>query len=170
MSEARGPGTAPPGSIRSQKSLGHYPSNELASVAVFLAVVTGVFGAAAILLLAGDALDFVPPSIRIGVLAAAGAGALCVAYGMLVEPYRLTRRFVKIRSPRIRSPLRLVFLADTHVYVNHVEGLREQLSREPLDLPTIRTEPFSSIFDWQHEHSRVEGYHHHPRIRFEVAV
>ena len=54
--------------------------------------------------------------------------------------------------------------------MNHVGGLREQLSREPYELPTIHTEPFTSIFDWQHEHSRVEDYRHHPRIRFEVAV
>jgi thymidylate synthase len=62
------------------------------------------------------------------------------------------------------------FLADTHVYVNHVEGLREQLGREPYDLPSIHTEPFTSIFDWSYEDSRVEGYEHHPRISFEVAV
>jgi thymidylate synthase len=62
------------------------------------------------------------------------------------------------------------FLADTHIYVNHVEGLREQLSREPHPLPAIHTEPFTSIFDWRHEDSRVEAYRHHPRIKFEVAV
>jgi thymidylate synthase len=62
------------------------------------------------------------------------------------------------------------FLADTHIYVNHVEGLREQLHREPYPLPTVHTEPFSSIFDWRHEDSRLEDYRHHPRIRFEVAV
>ena len=62
------------------------------------------------------------------------------------------------------------FLADTHIYVNHVGGLLEQLNRAPYDLPTIRTEPFSSLFDWQYEHSRVEGYQHHPRIKFDVAV
>jgi len=62
------------------------------------------------------------------------------------------------------------FLADTHIYVNHVEGLREQLGREAYELPTIHTEPFTSIFEWRHEHSRVENYQHHPRIRFEVAV
>jgi thymidylate synthase len=62
------------------------------------------------------------------------------------------------------------FLADTHVYVNHVEGLREQLSREPYPLPTIHTDPFTSIFDWEYEQTRIEGYEHHPRIKFEVAV
>jgi thymidylate synthase len=61
-------------------------------------------------------------------------------------------------------------LGDTHVYVNHVEGLREQLAREPYPLPTIKTEPFVSIFDWCYEHSSVERYKHHPRIRFEIAV
>jgi len=62
------------------------------------------------------------------------------------------------------------FLADTHIYANHAEGLQEQLSREPYELPKIRTTPFSSLFDWQYEHSRVEDYKHHPRIKFEVAV
>jgi thymidylate synthase len=62
------------------------------------------------------------------------------------------------------------FLADTHIYVNHVEGLREQLGREPYSLPSIHTEPFTSIFEWEYGHSRVEGYRHHPRIKFEVAV
>ena len=62
------------------------------------------------------------------------------------------------------------FLADTHVYVNHVDGLEEQLSREPYGLPSLRTEPFTSLFDWKYEDSRVEGYEHHPRIKFAVAV
>jgi thymidylate synthase len=62
------------------------------------------------------------------------------------------------------------FLADTHIYVNHIEGLREQLSREPYDLPSLHTEPFTSLFDWTYEQSRVEGYRHHPRIKFDVAV
>jgi len=62
------------------------------------------------------------------------------------------------------------FLADTHVYVNHVDGLEEQLTREPFPLPRLRTEPFTSIFDWTYQDSRVEEYRHHPRISFQVAV
>ncbi|MFC1642842.1 thymidylate synthase [Myxococcota bacterium] len=62
------------------------------------------------------------------------------------------------------------FLADTHIYVNHVSGLREQMQREPFVLPHLVTERMTDIFDWHHEDSRLEQYRHHSRIRFEVAV
>ena len=62
------------------------------------------------------------------------------------------------------------FLGDTHIYENHLEGLKEQLAREPFDLPKVVTQDFSSIFDWSHEQTRARGYRHHPKIRFEIAV
>ncbi|MGM5484703.1 MAG: thymidylate synthase [Nanobdellota archaeon] len=62
------------------------------------------------------------------------------------------------------------FFGDTHIYENHLEGLKEQVKREPFPLPKIRTENFTSIFEWTYKDSRVEGYEHHPRIKFEVAV
>ena len=62
------------------------------------------------------------------------------------------------------------FLADTHIYENHIEGLKEQLTREPKNLPTIKTENFTSIFDWKYEDSKVDNYEHHPRIQFDIAV
>jgi len=62
------------------------------------------------------------------------------------------------------------FLGDTHIYKNHIEGLKEQLTRKPMELPTIKTNNFTSIFDWQYTDSEVENYEHHPRIKFEIAV
>lgn len=62
------------------------------------------------------------------------------------------------------------FLADTHIYVNHFEGIKEQLSREPRPLPAIRTELFTSIFEWTYEDSVIDNYDPHPRIKFEIAV
>lgn len=62
------------------------------------------------------------------------------------------------------------FLGDIHIYVNHVEGLKEQLSRKPMKLPKIKTDNFKSIFDWKYEDSKVEDYEHHPRIKFKIAV
>ena len=62
------------------------------------------------------------------------------------------------------------FLGDTHIYTNHVDGLKEQLSREPFNLPSIRTNNFKSIFDWKYTDSEVVDYEHHPRIKFEIAV
>ncbi|MHC4945486.1 MAG: thymidylate synthase [Planctomycetota bacterium] len=62
------------------------------------------------------------------------------------------------------------FLGDTHIYTNHVGGLREQLSREPYKLPEIRTKKFTSLFEWEYKDSKVKGYEHHPHIAFEIAV
>jgi len=62
------------------------------------------------------------------------------------------------------------FLADTHIYTNHVAGLNEQLAREPFPLPSLKTEKFNGLFEWKWQDSVVENYRHHPRIPFEVAV
>lgn len=62
------------------------------------------------------------------------------------------------------------FLADTHIYVNHLPGIEEQLKRKPFPLPEIKTENFSSIFEWKYTDSKVENYQHHPPIKFEIAV
>jgi len=61
-------------------------------------------------------------------------------------------------------------LADTHIYVNHIDGLKEQLSRPPYHLPTIHTPKFTSIFDWEHTDTEIDGYKHHPKIKFDIAV
>lgn len=62
------------------------------------------------------------------------------------------------------------FLADTHIYVNHVDGMKEQLQRDPFPLPRIITENFTNIFSWSYKNSKVEEYNHHPKIAFEIAV
>lgn len=62
------------------------------------------------------------------------------------------------------------FLADTHIYVNHVEGAKTQLARTPGPLPHIVTEPFTSIYEWTGEHTRLEGYEPQDRIEFPIAV
>ena len=62
------------------------------------------------------------------------------------------------------------FLADTHIYVTHKEGLKEQLKRKPYLLPKIRTENFSTIFDWTYEQTKTENYECYPTIKFGVAV
>lgn len=64
------------------------------------------------------------------------------------------------------------FLADVHIYKNHLEGAREQMTRDPnkYALPTIATENFASIFDWTYEQSQLIGYDSYPKISFEIAV
>jgi thymidylate synthase len=64
------------------------------------------------------------------------------------------------------------FLADVHIYVNHVDGAREQLSRNPCEyaLPTVVTEPFTSIFEWTAQDTHLLNYVSHPTIKFQIAV
>jgi len=60
---------------------------------------------------------------------------------------------------------------DAHLYLNHLEQARLQLSREPRRLPTMRLNPdVASLFDFRFEDFTLEGYDPHPRIAGKVAV
>lgn len=62
------------------------------------------------------------------------------------------------------------FLADTHIYKNHLDWAKEQLSRVPKELPTIKTENFKSIFDREYTDTIVKWYNPASRIKFDVAI
>lgn len=64
------------------------------------------------------------------------------------------------------------FLGDVHIYENHIEGAKEQLTRDTnkYPLPTIRTKRFTSIFDWQATDTELINYQSYPSIKFEIAV
>ncbi|MBT0995766.1 thymidylate synthase [Cellulomonas sp. DKR-3] len=59
---------------------------------------------------------------------------------------------------------------DCHVYDNHVDQVRVQLTREPYPAPTLRLRPAASIFDYTFEDVEVVGYQHHPTIAAPIAV
>lgn len=60
---------------------------------------------------------------------------------------------------------------DCHLYSNHLEQAKLQLSREPYAFPTLKIlrRP-ESIFDYCYEDFEVENYQHHPHIKGDVAV
>lgn len=60
---------------------------------------------------------------------------------------------------------------DTHLYLNHLEQARLQLSRTPRPLPTMRINPdVKSIFDFRYEDFELENYDPWPHITAEVSV
>lgn len=59
---------------------------------------------------------------------------------------------------------------DCHIYDNHLEQVREQLSRTPLPSPTLTLHPRDSIFDYTFEDIEIVDYQHHPAIKAPVAV
>jgi thymidylate synthase len=62
-------------------------------------------------------------------------------------------------------------LGDAHLYSNHLDQAREQLSRQPRPLPRIEIDPsVRSIFDFRYEHFELVGYDPHPHIKAPVAV
>lgn len=62
-------------------------------------------------------------------------------------------------------------LGDAHLYSNHLEQARLQLSREPLPLPTLRLNPaVTDLFSFSFEDFALENYQSHPHISAPVAV
>jgi thymidylate synthase len=60
---------------------------------------------------------------------------------------------------------------DTHLYLNHIEQARLQLTRNPRPLPTLRLNPaVRDLFAFRYEDFSLEGYEPHPHIKAAVAV
>ena len=60
---------------------------------------------------------------------------------------------------------------DTHLYLNHLEQARLQLTRDPRPLPKMIINPdVKSIFDFKYEDFQLEGYDPHPHIKADVSV
>ncbi|WP_265522604.1 thymidylate synthase [Oerskovia flava] len=59
---------------------------------------------------------------------------------------------------------------DVHIYDNHVEQVREQLTRAPYPYPTLRLAQRGSIDEYEYEDIEVVDYQHHPTIKAPIAV
>jgi thymidylate synthase len=60
---------------------------------------------------------------------------------------------------------------DAHLYLNHIEQARSQLTREPLSLPNMSFKRrVESIFDFDHSDFELINYQSHPHIKAEVSV
>lgn len=60
---------------------------------------------------------------------------------------------------------------DVHIYNNHIEQVKLQLSREPRELPTMRINPdVKSIFDFKYEDFKLENYNPHDAIKADVSI
>jgi thymidylate synthase len=62
-------------------------------------------------------------------------------------------------------------IGDTHIYLNHLEQVQEQIKREPRKLPTLKLNPkIKSLFNFRFEDIGLENYDPHPPIKAKVAV
>jgi thymidylate synthase len=62
-------------------------------------------------------------------------------------------------------------LGDAHIYLNHIEQVKLQLTRDPRPLPTVLLNPaIKSIFDFSFEDFTLENYDPHPHIKGAISV
>ncbi|MDQ0228869.1 thymidylate synthase [Metabacillus malikii] len=62
-------------------------------------------------------------------------------------------------------------LGDAHIYSNHIEQVKEQLTREPRKLPKlVMNKEIKNIFDFKFEDFTIEDYQPHPHIKGAVSV
>jgi thymidylate synthase len=81
----------------------------------------------------------------------------------------LTRMIAQVVG---RQPGKLFLTAnDCHIYLNHVEQVQEQLTREPLELPTLELDPtITAIDDFKYNHFNLVNYQSHSKIEAPIAV
>lgn len=62
-------------------------------------------------------------------------------------------------------------LGDAHIYLNHIEQVKEQLSREPKKLPQLKlNKDIKNIFDFTYDDIELIDYEPHPHIKADVAI
>jgi len=62
-------------------------------------------------------------------------------------------------------------LGDAHIYLNHLDQVRLQLTREPFPLPSMRLNPDkTNLFDFVYEDFTLTNYQSHPHIKGEISV
>ena len=72
---------------------------------------------------------------------------------------------------RVRPGDFVYTLGDAHIYNNHIEQVKLQLSREPYPLPQMSINPdVTSIFDFKYDDFQLVNYQSHPHIKGEVSV
>jgi thymidylate synthase len=62
-------------------------------------------------------------------------------------------------------------LGDAHIYLNHIEQVKLQLTRKPRPLPQMKINPdIKDLFDFRYEDFELLNYNPHPHIRGEISV
>jgi len=75
------------------------------------------------------------------------------------------------KESNLKEGMLVGFFADAHIYLNHIDGIKELLNRNVTGkLPTIKTDNFKSIYDWQYNDTILLDYEPLPSVKFDVAV
>jgi thymidylate synthase len=70
-----------------------------------------------------------------------------------------------------RQPGKLCgFLGDVHIYENHVDQAKVQLSRTPLSLPKLQLSGSANILEWEFHMASLSEYENHGKLNFEMLA
>ena len=93
---------------------------------------------------------------------------------LLGIPYNMASYALLLKLLALESGLKegilTGFLVDVHIYENHIEQVKEQLSRTPYKLPNLKINNFTNIYDWQYTDVELTDYQYHPAINAPIAV
>lgn len=75
------------------------------------------------------------------------------------------------KEVNLKEGMLVGFFADAHIYLSHINGVKELLSRNSENkLPIVKTDKFNSIFEWEYTNTELLHYNPLSSIKFEVAV
>jgi thymidylate synthase len=75
------------------------------------------------------------------------------------------------RSTNLEAGEFIHTLGDAHIYTNHIEQVKEQLTREPRNLPKMLLNPDKkSLFDFEYDDFQLSDYNPHPHIKGDISV
>lgn len=86
-----------------------------------------------------------------------------------IASYALLMHLVA-KDLRLEAGWLTMWFGDTHIYVNHLNQMNEQLTRDPQTLPTLALDPMATIDSFRATDCRLVGYEPHPPIRGELSV
>lgn len=92
------------------------------------------------------------------------------SYGALLHLFTKQANITAKKDVKFIEGILTGFLMDTHIYENQLEGIKEQLSRDPRPLPRIETGFIEDMFHWNRTCSKVLDYDPHPTISFPLAI
>lgn len=75
------------------------------------------------------------------------------------------------KEAKLKEGMLVAFCADAHVYLPQLDAAQEIIKREvDIPLPTVKTDRFTSVFDWQYSDTILENYNPLPAIKIPIAV
>lgn len=85
-----------------------------------------------------------------------------VTYGLLLH--------LLAKESGLKEGKLIGFLMDTHIYVNHLDKIKKQLTQKTYPPPTVKTNNFTSIFKWSYTDTELINYKYSPAIKYDVAI